>query len=294
MFAPPGYVSLAELWRKFVTRHAENICARTRLAYPRDLAKYDILLSIRGSPADFVEDAFIRSFDDMKLVLCGADGKKITVLASDHQGFSRRLERLSAFEAAVVLREAGSAREEAGSARENERWLRDLGGTNFALWPSDCDHDTQWRQIYVSGEHAQTPFERLPFHTVPYVFRRHQFVVPEEMPPWSNDAIDTSFIGSVAPYALGHSFCVEEDTAARWTKLALSEQRSKGRPSKRQAAAAAYHQIFPDGHPGTWKEAVRAIELQTGIRVDVKTLQRGIEDWQEDQQKTDKTPDKNT
>lgn len=242
MFAPLGYVSLAELWRTFVTRRAEGICSRTRLAYPRDLAKYDISLSVRGSPADFVEDAFIRSFDGMKLVLCGADGRKTTVLASDHHGYPRRLERLSAFEAAVVIREDGSA-------RENERWLRELGGTNFALWPPDCDHHAEWRRIYVTGEHARTPFEQLPFHTVPYVFRRHQFVIPEQMPPWSDDAIDTSFIGSVAPYALGHSFCVEEEMAVRWAKLALSEQRPKGRPSKRQAAAAAYHQIFPDGHP---------------------------------------------
>lgn len=211
MFAPEGYVPLARLWGEFIQQHAEPLCLARRAQVASMPESEVTALSTNGSPADFVEQIFIRTFDDTTLFLCGPGASRIEVIASDPNGYSRRLERLSAFEASIAATDANKA-------HKNRPWLTRLGTYRFSEWPTGVDDNEYWKEIYLTGEHGSTPFGRLPFHTVPYIFKRNLFVLPEDLPPWADDAIDETFVRSVLPHALGHSFCLDLTQARTWGK----------------------------------------------------------------------------
>lgn len=76
--------------------------------------------------------------------------------------------------------------------------------------------------------------------------------------------------------ALNHGF--GPSTEANKSEI-TTHKRSIGRPPKQAMARSAYWALFPDGHESvgkTWKEAQRAVEADSNLRVDISTLKRAV------------------
>ncbi|SEM69707.1 hypothetical protein [Palleronia pelagia] len=138
MFAPCGYESLHVLWNDFVRRHAESLCAIARTKYIATEPTSDRYpwpdFEAFGSPADFVEQAFIETFDVQAITLVTAHmaiGRYATI---DPNSQFRLLERLSVFEATTHVCEhdpeatIAALRDERSLTREQRKaWSENMG-----------------------------------------------------------------------------------------------------------------------------------------------------------------------
>ena len=273
MFEPDGHVALATLWSEFQARHGHALCEEAR-------ARYAGLSQDRwvefGSPADYVEDMFVKSFDRITLSLCALGEQPIGVVALDQDTGFRVLDRLSVFESTIAVTDPVGA-------EANASHLRIMGSSRFAPWPETAYGQESWAKVYVDGEHAATPLAKLPYHTLPYSFERNRFMVPVSLPAWIDDPLDELFVLKILPTCFGRSFCLENERARAWRNLTLkpgwrveNAERIVGRPRKLEEAAWQFHTLFPNGLEGSWKDATRTIEMKSGLKLSVRTLQRAI------------------
>lgn len=289
MFSPQGYVSLAELWLAFVSKWGEEIAYFARQKYQEDgfspIAEF-------GSPADFVEDVFLKTLEQQTVSFCSLDGVATNLRPEFSDPFSKLFQRTTVLESSLIAQDS----EEAG---QGAFWLHQMGSNYFKPWPERHGKTEFWADEYVNGESRSLDIGRMPFHTLPYCFERFKFTLPTSLPPWCDDAIGEYYAKLIVPDFLGQSICVDESQAKEWRlrnirksewkiTLGFEPPRKIGRTGKQQQAKTYYHELFPDGHRGSWQAACNEIFTQFGFDVSIKTLKRALDS----QKRTDKTMDK--
>ncbi|MFO6463424.1 hypothetical protein ACK8OR_03445 [Jannaschia sp. KMU-145] len=293
MFAPFGYTSLHTLWKEFVARHAEPLCevARTKYAASESIGDFIPISGFGqfGSPADFVEQAFIETFDGRAISLATAHGAIGHFAAKDDNSGFRLLDRLTVFEATMHVFE-----HDPGAMPSSV--LHSVGSYEFDPWPHKSEGLDEWRIVYVEGPQANTPFRQLRFHTLPYTFERNRFIVPREPPPWGDDLIDELFAPRLREHG-GQSFALTDDEANDWRRRILSPRyinaqrgglrvtSAPGRPSRREEIRLAYRRVFPTGDQLSWKQAQRAVEDTGAPTVSLDTFKRAVHDLRNKKQR---------
>ncbi|WP_298432260.1 hypothetical protein [uncultured Jannaschia sp.] len=286
MFAPFGYTSLHTLWKEFVARHAEPLCevARTKYAASESIGDFIPISGFGqfGSPADFVEQAFIETFDGQAISFVTTREAIGRFAASDDSGPFRLLDRLTAFEATTYILEHDPEVMQSSV-------LRSVGSDEFDPWPHTSEGLNVWREYYVAGQQANAPFRQLRFHTLPYTFERNRFIVPREPPPWGDDLIDELFAPRLREHG-GQSFALTDDEARDWRRRVLSPRyieaqrggsdgtSTPGRPSRREEIRLAYRNVFPTGDQLSWKRAQKAVQDAGAPTVSLDTFKRAVRD----------------
>ena len=280
MFAPVGYVTLAKLWREFQREHGGVLCDAARALYG---VKSGVRYLDFGSPADFVEDAFIKSFDTFTFSLCSPSALILTAQPKDPNNSFRLLDRLNVIESTIAITDKSEK-------DRNLQRLKSLGSYRFEPWLDELGKASTWASEYCEGRHATTPPGDLPYHTLPLTFERHRFLVSDPLPPWSEDALDMLFVRRILPEGQGCAVCLDVEQESDWRATTLRRSWSRkiidadgtasktGRPEKKAAALRYYRRLYPQGHDGTWKQVVRSIEEEFRFVVSVKTLRRAIEE----------------
>lgn len=279
MFCPPGYVPLALLWEEFTARKSVEITAFARSNYLDTglFPKHEF-----GSPADFVEEVFLRTFDETALALCSLDGDVMTVKSKSPEGSSQIFLRTSVFESSCIA-------ETPHEAGENGQCLLLMGSPRFQPWPVKIGDATLWADRYAKDYDIRNPedaFEKLPYHTLPFCFERNRFTVPKLLPPWCEDALDVVYIETIFPHLLGRSICLDDSQVHQWRSDNIDGSKfehllgvdrlapvPRGRPPKVQNARKKYDALFPVAHPGSWKQACNDIKEKLGLCLSVKNLQ---------------------
>lgn len=288
MFSPPDYVSLAVLWKEFFRKFRLPL---THMAFEK-YGSDDFALGDKfGSPDDFCEDAFLSTLTEDPVYVATPDGQVMRLETVLDGGRSKLFQKMSALESYI----AASNPDEAGP--ENY-WLRKLGSDDFEPWDTSTQTITDWKSKYLGAETAF--LSQVRFHTLPFVFERGRYVIPDEAPPWLSDVRDEYFLPEVAERFRGRSLCLDLQSAKTWRMNVLqkkSPMRSlegsanvepkRGRPAKKESIKSAYRMLYPDGHKGSLKEVRRQVEAHSGHEISTKTLSRAISEIRSE---TDKKP----
>ncbi|SDX41200.1 hypothetical protein [Litoreibacter albidus] len=280
MFSPLGYTSFAKLWREFTSKHFVQIYANAADDYAGDQAKRSYYV---GSPADICEQIFLKSFLDHRIVVA-KDLQRIARVdvALDRQ-YNKIYKNASVFESTRIAENP----EEAGL---NGEFLQRFGSVRFKPWKQYHDAPEAWTNAYPKPSEVgigQINIESARFHTLPYVFERLQFVVPDTVPPWASDAFHKEYVNRFVDEFPGWSFCIDDGDLADWSKSCptyVSEffackdnPVQTGRPSKIGGIVSAIQQIYPTGIPNVpLKEMHRQIEAALGATVSESTVKRAV------------------
>lgn len=93
--------------------------------------------------------------------------------------------------------------------------------------------------------------------------------------------IDERFKRATASIFRGDCAISNDQEIAEFDDTAIGGRRG-GRPRKRDRAALAYRELFPEGHGSrSWKEVLRQIERTRGIRTNITSIRRGLLDLQQ-------------
>lgn len=277
MFCPVGYVTLAELWNDFFAKFRVPL---TRFAFERYGHSSSELGQIFGSPDDYCEDVFLSTLADVPIFAAAVDGRVSHLEAILDHGRSKLFAKMSPFESFLA---AGDPAE----AGEDGFWLRRLGSDHFETWDVTRKTLNDWK-THFGGEDDQIS-DRPCFHTLPFAFERERYVVPDDPPPWICDVIDEHYLPRMITAFHGHALCTEDKAARKWREQVFNapemprigettwqKPQSIGRPNKIAAVSKAYHCLYPNGHNVTWKELIRVLEKETGLKFSEKTLRRAV------------------
>ena len=182
MFAREGYVPLSRLWSDFESRFG-ILCRTYALAYMN--ADPHSSSFVFGTALDLCEDIFLSTFDKSHFSLVPPFGDVIEVDAALPHSSARLLLKTSAFESAQI----SQLPEESGL---NGKWLKQMGSSAFRaadlewLWPD-------WRGR-ITGKELELVLFANVFNTLPILFERSAFVIAQELPPWSNDLLEDSYV----------------------------------------------------------------------------------------------------
>jgi hypothetical protein len=236
-----------------------------------------------GSPADICERIFLQSFLDYRVVVAKDIQRIVKVDVALDRQFNSIYKMASVFESSLIAADPN----EAGL---NGEFLKRFGSIRFMSWEKDHDDPDAWKDAYpkLNGDNLdQINIERARFHTLPYVFERLQFVVPDAAPPWASDAFHSEYVKRYADEFPGWSFCLDDGDLADWSKSCptyVSEffackdtPVQTGRPSKIDGIVSAIQQIYPTGIPNVpLKEMHRQIEATLGATVSESTIKRAV------------------
>lgn len=206
MFCPDGYVSLAEFWKEFSKTHRVLISNIARTEYR---TKGFSMADEFGSPDDYCEDLFLGSLADTKIYAASTGGTVTRLETELDDGRSNLFLKLSVLESSF----AAKGPDEAGP--ENI-WLIRMGSNHFEGWKGRKGIGSFWKASYPVLKPDECPQERQCFHTLPVVFERARFVIPEEAPPWSIDVIDEHFLPKMLRDFAGCAFCISTNSAEKW------------------------------------------------------------------------------
>ena len=277
MFSPPEYVSLAELWKEFFQKFRLPLMNISFEKYGGD----DFVLGDTfGSPDDFCEDAFLSTFTEAPVFVASPDGQVMRLETVLDGGRSTLFQKMSALESYI----AASNPDEAGP--ENY-WLSKFGSDDFEPWDTSMQTISDWKAKYLVSKTGFVPQVR--FHTLPFVFERGRYVIPNEVPPWMSDVIDEHFLPDVIHRFGGRSFCLDLQSAKTWRINVIEKQSvlrslkgpanlkpKQGRPAKKERIKSAYRALYPEGHKGGLKEVRVQVEAHSGLEISAKTLSRAI------------------
>lgn len=277
MFCPPEYVSLAELWKEFFEKFRSPL---TRIALEKYGNEAFALGDQFGSTDDFCEDAFLSTFLEVPVSVASPDGHIMRIETVLDGGRSKLFQKMSPLESFLAANDP----DEAGP--ENY-WLRKLGSDDFEPWDTSRQTITDWKSKYLISETALPSMVR--FHTLPFIFERGRFVIPDQAPPWLSDVLDEHFLPDMAERFRGRSLCLDRQAAKAWRMKVLQKQAflkdlegsenvepQRGRPPKIEKIKAAYRMRFPEGHKCSLEKVRQQVESHSGQEISLKTLQRAI------------------
>jgi hypothetical protein len=213
MFAPEGYVPLAEVWTWFEDKF--GTWCQSQAIHFYETAELPMNLDTFGSPRDLCEDLFLKSLEDVPITLASADGATITVTALLSHSNARLFEKNTPLGSLWIAQDP----EEAGAEKE---WLIQMGSRQFVR-PGDSDtHVNEWLQRRygnTDGMDAPPPTARThAFHTLPFLFERGSFVFPNTLPPWTRDMLEDAYLRNLKDACRGRSMCLSDECAAQWKK----------------------------------------------------------------------------
>jgi hypothetical protein len=275
MFCPPNYVSLAELWKEFFQKYRIPL---TRIA----LEKYgeaDFALGDKfGSTDDYYEDAFHVTLSEFTVSVVNADGDVMRLETELDAGRSQLFAKMSALESFI----AANNPDEAG---DENYWLRKLGADHFQPWNASTQKTSDWKVKYIGADEV-LPAGSL-FHTLPFVFERGRYVIPDKAPPWLSDVLDEHFLPMVIDRFRGRSLCMDARSVKKWRSDVIQKQSflkkleglgradaKVGRPNLVPRAMQDWQETFPEGRDVPWKLAVEKIRQKTGNIYSETTLRR--------------------
>ena len=239
-----------------------------------------------GTALDLCEDIFLGTFDKLHFSLLSPQGDVIEVDAALPNSSAKLLLKTSAFESTHI----SMCPDEAGS---DGKWLKQMGSSVFRaadlgfLLPD-------WRGR-STGEELERILSARIFHTLPIFFERSGFVIAHELPPWSNDLLDGSYLRNVWHGIKGAAICLSDPLADAWRKsqtdksirntlhgmlsdrpaIAMSvDRKSGGRPGKLPVAMHAYQELGLADEKLTRKEELRRLETHLGIKIGLTTVDR--------------------
>jgi hypothetical protein len=283
MFAREGYVPLSRLWSDFESRFL-RVCRIRALAMMN--ADPHSLKFVFGTALDLCEDIFLSTFDKFHFSLVPTNGDVIEVDAALPHSGARLLLKTTAFEAAQI----SILPDESGP---DGTWLKQMGSSAFRA----ADHGWLWpdRRGRSTGEELERVLFAKVFHTLPILFERPAFVIAQELPPWSNDLLDESYVRNIWREVNGSAICLSDQSARAWRKsqtdeniglilasmlsgnpasAALGGGPSGGRPEKVTVVMQAYQELGLADKNLTRKEEVRRLEETMNLGVSTSTLER--------------------
>lgn len=283
MFARDGYIPLSRLWRDFEGKYLPLCKARALACMEADPHSSDFVF---GTALDLCEDVFLMSFDKCELELVPLVGEVVQVDPVLIPSGARLLLKTTAIESAQI----SMFPDEAGP---DGKWLKQMGSSAFYaadigfLWPDRMGRDT-------GADLEKVLFANL-FHTLPILFERQTFVIAKELPPWSNDLLEESYIRNVWKETRGFSICLSEASAQLWKRSLTSQslnmifkdlipvvsadadqnnQSAGGRPEKLTDVIRAYKELGLMNANLARKEELRQIEEHLREKVSQSTLVR--------------------
>lgn len=283
MYDRKGYVSLARLWRVFELDFMP-LCKFRALACME--ANPHSSNFVFGTALDLCEDVFLKSFDTYQLSLVPLHGEVVQIEPVLPHSGARLLTKATAFESANI----SMSPDEAG---EEGKWLKQMGSSAFCaaditwLWPDRKGRD--------NGEDLKIKLFADAFNTLPILFERPSFTIAQELPPWSNDLLEESYVRGIWPETCGSAICLSASSADAWkntitektveTNLAdlipttpesfVPEDRSiGGRPQKIADIRTAYQDLGLTDQNLTRKVEQRLLEERLKYPISMSTLGR--------------------
>jgi len=283
MFTREGYVPLSRLWSDFESRFV--LLCRTRALASMNADTHSSKF-VFGTALDLCEDIFLSTFDKFHFSMVTTYGDVIELDAALPHSGARLLLKTSAFESSHI----SMFPDEAGP---DGKWLKQMGSSAFRaadlgwLWP-------EWRGRPTGEELERILFAKV-FHTLPILFERSAFIIAQELPPWSIDLLEESYVRNAWREIKGSAICLSDLSAHAWRKsqtdenigliltgmlpdspasAALGSGPSGGRPDKVAGVMQAYQELGLGEKNITRKEEVRQLEEFLNSRVSVSTLER--------------------
>lgn len=204
MYAREGYVPLSRLWRDFESRFLPFCKKRALARMQADPHSSEIVF---GTALDLCEDAFLRTFDAFQLSLVPLQGEVTNVEPVLSHSRAQLLLKTTAFESAHISMNP----DEAGV---DGKWLKQMGSSAFHAADIGWLHPDK-RGRGVGKELEQVLFANV-FHTLPILFERPAFVIPQERPPWSYDLLEEAYIRNVWADTRGSSICLSDASVDVW------------------------------------------------------------------------------
>jgi len=239
-----------------------------------------------GTALDLCEDAFLRTFDTLRVSLIPLQGEIIEVDPILPHSGAKLFSKLSVFESAHV----GGFPDEAGS---NGEWLKQMGSSAFKmadlgwLWPEKAGRDT--------GIVLENILFADVFNTLPILFERPAFVIAQERPPWSFDLLEDSYARNLWCETRGSSICLSDAAVRDWEKSLspksvdttllnllpdtpldpdIEKSPNIGRPAKLHIVIDAYKDLELNEKNLSRKEERRLIEEYLQCKIGASTLDR--------------------
>jgi hypothetical protein len=283
MYTRDGYVPLSRLWGYFERKFLPLCKERALVCMEADRYSSGFVF---GTALDLCEDVFLRSFDTLGLDLVPLVGEVVQVDPVLMRSGARLLLKMTAFESAQV----SLFQDEAGPDR---KWLKRMGSSAF------CAADFGWLFPDKMGRDTGADLEKIlfanVFHTLPVLFERQTFVIAKELPPWSNDLLEESYVRNVWQETRGFSICLSETSAQLWRRslrpqgldmilrnliphlsaeVYQNNQSAGGRPGKLTEVVRAYEELGLMKANLARKEELRRIEEHLQEKVSQSTLVR--------------------
>lgn len=265
------------LWQMFCERRLHSVYETTAGIYHEPEFKQDVS---RGSPLDICEYLFLKSISLCQLSVSSPEGKTMKISTTLMDGQMSTLSILPpVFAIAAVALEEGRKEGEA----ESRKW----GGPLFSRAKfEDPKFLVQRYAAPTAGEYEQS----FSFHSLPIFFLRPHFTVADHLPAWAKRFGDPAEGELLIDHFAGWSLVLSDEAMEEWRPyldgksplenewLMVSAPTNTGRPRERDAAAAAFMKIYPNGTALSWKEVLRELELREGVAVSRDTLKRGLID----------------
>ena len=282
MYAREGYVSLSRLWRDFESRFSPLCKERALACMKADPHSSDFVF---GTALDLCEDVFLRTFDTCHLSLVPLQGEVVLVEPVLAHSGARLLLKSTAYESALISIHP----DESGP---NGKWLRQMGSSAF------CAADSGWLWPDKMGRGSDVDLENVlfanEFHTLPILFERPAYVIAQELPPWSNDLLEESYVRNVWHQTRGSSICLSDATKEVWNKLltkqyvetilndlvprcspdAVPTELIGGRPRKLPEVIGAYQELGLMKEKLSRKEELRRVGEHLNDVISPSTLDR--------------------
>jgi hypothetical protein len=149
------------------------------------------------------------SFDKSVLDLVPLVGEVVQLDPALTRSGARFLLKTTAFESALI----SEFPDEAGP---DGKWLKQMGSSAF------CAADWGFLRPDEMGRDTGAALEKILFadlfHTLPILFERQAFVIAKELPPWSEDLLEESYVRNVWQETRGSSICLSESSVRKWKK----------------------------------------------------------------------------
>ncbi|MEV8468645.1 hypothetical protein AB0T83_17910 [Fluviibacterium sp. DFM31] len=285
MISPPGYTSLAELWREFCETHFVTVYQMACAQYADDTfnASY-----CSGSPLDLCEQLFLGTFEDGRISLASGAEHVVDLTPKLDNRRIRFFTTASPFESSNIA----NTSEEVGPDGEH---LMRIGSSQFQAWPHRHGTAEPWRQAYKRpgpDEIGSLRREDVPYHTLPYTFERQRFVIPRTMPGWAEHTFHRYDLDVVFSDHTGSTICLNDGALPKWYAKNIRGRKflddflgtadstaSTGRPQKQEAIWKTFTALYPEGRTGSWKEVTAAVRTASGLDCSQKTVQRAIKTY---------------
>jgi hypothetical protein len=295
MFDRKGYVSLSRLWSEFETKFLFLVKERALECLEADLHASDFAF---GTALDLCEDVFLRTFDNILLELVPVKGEVVTVQPVLARSGARLLLKTTAFESVQICVNDG----EAGP---DGKLLRRMGSSAFDvadlgwLWPGNRGRAT--------GEDAQKILFANVFNTLPVLFERSSFVIARELPPWSEDLLEDTYLRNITEQTRGSSICLSDASVRKWKKTLTPQMLERvlgplipnvvpdaelellakgGRPTKVATVVKAYLELGLMDKNLVQKQELLKIQEHINNTVSLSTLGRAMNEIRKDKPKT--------